>query len=43
MKNKRIFAAMLLIGFVILLEILEGGKLRRTKPHGFYAEPLRGQ
>ncbi|WP_278335981.1 hypothetical protein [Pygmaiobacter massiliensis] len=43
MKNKRIFATMLLIGFVILLGTLEAGKPRGTKPHGFYAEPLKSQ
>ena len=43
MKNKIIFAAMLLIGSVILFGIVEAGKPRGTKPHGFYAEPLKRQ
>lgn len=43
MKNKRIFALALISSTVLLLVTLKAGRTHRTKPHGFYAEPLKRQ
>ncbi|WP_312102900.1 recombinase family protein [Pygmaiobacter massiliensis] len=43
MKNKSVFSVALLLCTILLSVTLKAGRTHRTKPHGFYAEPLKRQ
>lgn len=43
MKSKKVFSVALLLSTILLLLTVKSSRTHRTKPHGFYAEPPKGQ
>lgn len=43
MKSKKVFSVALLLSTILLLVTVKSSRTHRTKPHVFYAEPLKKQ